>query len=300
MTDFVSILQSPFTGDNPQIGRVVVIGKNGFVGSSVIEELQKNRVSVIGLGRSDIELTSSVSQAQLAKVIKPGDVVIFAAGDVPVKSVEQFSSNLLALENCIKGLNGIQLTQFVYISSDAVYEDSLNPLSESSTRAPESLHGLMHLTREIMLESSHLNNILCLVRPTLIYGIRDPHNGYGPCLFIRSAKRFGQISLFGGGEERRDFVHISDISQIICEVVRTKYIGSLNIATGKLNSFNEIAILVSRLAVSKIEIKSVPRNGPMPHNGYRAFSTDLLSLRFPNVQMMPMEIGLQTMMEGDQ
>ena len=82
MTDFVSRLQSPFTGDDPQIGRVIVIGKNGFVGSSVIEELQKNRVSVIGLGRSDIELTSSVSQAQLAKVIKPGDVVIFAAGDV--------------------------------------------------------------------------------------------------------------------------------------------------------------------------------------------------------------------------
>jgi UDP-glucose 4-epimerase len=300
MTNFVPEAQSLTNRDFSRIGRVVVIGKNGFVGNSVIEVLHQNKVSVIGLGRSDIDLTSSAAQARLSKVIKPHDIVIFAAGEVPVKTVEQFNSNLVALENCIKGLNGIDLTQFIYVSSDAVYEDSSTPLSESSPRAPESLHGLMHLTREIMLETSHLNNVLCLVRPTLIYGAKDPHNGYGPCLFMRLANKLQPISLFGGGEERRDFVHISDVSEVIFELVRSKYTGSLNIATGKLNSFYEIATLVSKVVGADIEIKKIPRNGPMPHNGYRAFSTDLLKLRFPNVHMKSIEIGLRTMVGGNQ
>ena len=32
-----------------------------------------------------------------------------------------------------------------------------------------------------------LNIKLCIVRPTLVYGANDPHNGYGPNKFIRLA-----------------------------------------------------------------------------------------------------------------
>jgi UDP-glucose 4-epimerase len=299
LIDFISIALSQSPKNYSKIGRVVVIGKNGFVGGSVIEGLQRTKIPVIGLGRGDVDLTSSLAQAHLSKVIKPRDVVIFAAGEVPVKSIDQFSANLVALENCIEGLSGIELTQFIYISSDAVYEDSPTPLNESSTRAPVSLHGLMHLTREVMLQNSHLRNILCLVRPTLIYGVKDPHNGYGPCLFMRLAKKSEPISLFGRGEERRDFVHISDVSQIICELVHSKYIGPVNIATGELNSFYDLAVLVSKIVGNQIEIQTIPRSGPMPHNGYRAFSTDLLKVSFPEIKIKSLAIGLQTMMDED-
>ena len=30
---------------------------------------------------------------------------------------------------------------------------------------------------------------LCFLRPTLIYGSKDPHNGYGPNRFMRQAKK---------------------------------------------------------------------------------------------------------------
>ena len=44
----------------------------------------------------------------------------------------------------------------------------------------------MHLMRENMLKL--LDVKLCIVRPTLIYGTNDPHNGYGPNQFIRLAQ----------------------------------------------------------------------------------------------------------------
>jgi len=37
----------------------------------------------------------------------------------------------------------------------------------------------MHLTREMILKNK-FNKILCILRPTLIYGPGDSHNGYGP------------------------------------------------------------------------------------------------------------------------
>ena len=45
----------------------------------------------------------------------------------------------------------------------------------------------MHLAREIILNNclNELSINLAHIRPTLIYGKKDPHSGYGPNLFKR-------------------------------------------------------------------------------------------------------------------
>jgi len=47
---------------------------------------------------------------------------------------------------------------------------------------------------------------LAILRPTLVYGAGDPHNGYGPNRFRRLASANQPIVLFGEGEERRPAV----------------------------------------------------------------------------------------------
>ena len=54
----------------------------------------------------------------------------------------------------------------------------------------------MHLTREIILRNK-FKKILCILRPTLIYGMGDSHNGYGPNRFINLAVKNKSISIFG-------------------------------------------------------------------------------------------------------
>ena len=112
---------------------------------------------------------------------------------------------------------------------------------------------------------------MCFLRPTLIYGAEDPHNGYGPNRFIRLVQKGEEIILFGEGEERRDHVWIQDVSDLICRVLSHRSTGILNIATGTVFSFREIAEQATQITPNSSQIKSSPRSGPMPHNGYRAF-----------------------------
>ena len=101
------------------------------------------------------------------------------------------------------------IQHLLYLSSDAVYGDFESPMTEKNELSNSSLHGSMHLAREKMIQCT-INIPACFVRPTLIYGKSDPHNGYGPNQFRRLAEQGLDITLFGDGEERRDHVYIDN------------------------------------------------------------------------------------------
>ena len=168
----------------------------------------------------------------------------------------------------------IKYTHFIYLSSDAVYKDSSNLINEKSLTEPDSFHGLMHLIREKLIINQLIHN-LSIIRPTLVFGEGDPHNGYGPNLFLRNALENNSIYLFGKGEEKRDHVYISDVGKIISEIIFNKYLGVFNITSGRTITFYEIANKISKKFNNRIPINFKKRIGPMPHNGYRAFSNRL-------------------------
>ena len=284
--------------DSYEMKRVIVIGKSGFVGSELLLSLSSLEFEVIGIGRDDVDLTSQLAIPFLADIIHDTDIVVYASADVPVKSLEQFERNLSMLRNFLDGIKGKKLNQLIYISSDAVFADSEQPLTEKSPRGPENLHGLMHLVREVVLEGSEFKELLCIARPTIIYGANDPHNSYGPCSFMRLAKRTEEIVLFGNGEEERDFIHISDVANIITNIIQNRSTGAFNLATGEVHSFFEIAALTQKITQSKCLVTSKPRIGPMPHNGYRPFDTSNLKLAFPKFSPMSLKEGLNSMSNG--
>jgi nucleoside-diphosphate-sugar epimerase len=174
----------------------------------------------------------------------------------------------------------------VNISSDAVYADSSGPLTERSCAEPGSLHGAMHLAREVMFRAE-VKAPLAVLRPSLLYGAADPHNGYGPNRFRRLAAEGKEIVLFGEGEERRDHVYIGDVAELVARVLYRRSTGVLNIATGTVHSFREIAKRFSA------NVKGSPRSGPMPHNGYRPFDPAATRAAFPDFRYTPLEEGLK-------
>jgi UDP-glucose 4-epimerase len=284
--------------DSHEIKRIIVIGKSGFVGSELFLSLAAINAEVIGIGREDVDLTSPLSVIYFADIVRDSDIVVFASGDVPVKSLEQFENNLSMLRNFLDGIKGKKLSQLIYISSDAVFADSLQPLRENSRRGAENLHGLMHMVREVALENSDFMEVLCILRPTTIYGARDPHNSYGPCSFMRLAKHEEDIVLFGKGEEERDYVHISDVAAIVTRIIQKHTKGALNLASGEVHSFFEIAALTQDIVKSKSLVASKPRSGPIPHNGYRPFDITNLKLAFPEFLPVPLKEGLNSMHNG--
>jgi nucleoside-diphosphate-sugar epimerase len=166
-------------------------------------------------------------------------------------------------------------------------------MTEEFCAEPGSLHGAMHLAREVMLKSVAGKAPVAILRPTLIYGARDPHNGYGPNSFRRKAARGEEIVLFGNGEERRDHVLVDDVAEVgACTLFRRSG-GVLNVATGEVVSFREIADQVAAMHTPATPVRTTTRLGPMPHNGYRAFDIVACGKAFPDLKMTRLSDGLR-------
>jgi UDP-glucose 4-epimerase len=280
--------------------RVVVMGARGFVGNAIAARLERERVPVLRLGRREVDLLGLDGADGLAARLRPGDVLVAVSALAPCRSAAMLRDNITMAVAIAKAAASIPLAQVINISSDAVYADSPTPLTEASTRAPESLHGVMHLAREIIL-ASELKAPLVMLRPSLLYGAADPHDGYGPNRFRRWALTGEPIVLFGKGEERRDHVLIDDVAELTTRVICRHSTGVLNIATGTTASFREIAETVVRLSGRSVPIEETARTGPMPHNGYRPFDIAACRNAFPDFCFVPLEQGLsKTIAEATQ
>jgi nucleoside-diphosphate-sugar epimerase len=280
--------------------RVVVIGAAGFVGAAVAAQLAAAGIPHLGLGRHEIDLLNDGASERLAAQLRPGDAVVAAAARAPCRTMAMFIENMIIVKAIVDALARAPVSHVINVGSDAVYGDEPEPLTEHSPTAPETLHGVMHLAREVAFRSE-ISMPLAIVRPTLIYGASDPHNGYGPNRFRRQAARGEEIQLFGEGEERRDHVLVDDVSALILRIALRRSSGILNIATGETYSFRTVAEMVVAAARTPLAIKGSPRHGPMPHNGYRPFDPVACRAAFPDFHYVSLPAGIkraQTEMEA--
>ncbi len=276
--------------------RVVVLGANGFVSGELVRRLQEQGVPVLPLGRNELDLLSPDAAANLAPHLRPDDALVFVSALAPCKNPAMLAQNLAMANAVAAALKERPVAHVVYVSSDAVYMDIAEPMTEATPAAPGSLHGVMHLARELILQSELGGKVpLALLRPTLIYGARDPHNGYGPNRFARLAAKGEEIVFFGNGEERRDHVSIADVGALLVGILFRRSTGILNAVSGEVVSFREAAEWIVKESGSKSVLRATPRSGPMPHNGYRAFDPAARRAAFPEIPVTPWREGLRTL-----
>ena len=261
--------------------RVVVFGGRGFIGSNFCKILKEKKIHFVVVGSDKINFLKKNSVTKSLDLLRKDDYIFFSCALAPCKNLKMYEENFKMIMNFAKVLMKFKdFNKLIYISSDAVFTDTLNKINENSCKSPNNYHGLMHYQREVILKSIVPQNKICIIRPTLVFGKKDPHNGYGPNQFYRLAKESKPIKLFGKGEERRDHIFIDDLSNIIFKCFKSNFYGEINAVTGKLISFLEIAKYFQKKYDVKIEYTK--RNAPIPHNGYRAFNNNKLKKLFPN------------------
>jgi len=271
--------------------RVVVLGSAGFVGAASVRELRRAGLETLALGRAELDLLSPAAAAELQALLRPDDALVFVSARAPCKNPAMLVENLRMAEPVCAALRAVPVAQVVYISSDAVYRDSVSPLTESSCAEPASAHGVMHLGREVLLRADYAGP-LALLRPTLIYGADDPHNGYGPNRFRRLAAAGQEIVLFGEGEERRDHVRVEDVASLVRLIVQHRSAGVLNAVSGEVASFRELAEYTAAQFPTRVPVRGSPRRGPMPHGGHRPFDAAAIGRAFPGFAMESWRAGL--------
>lgn len=260
--------------------RVVVLGAGGFIGGTILQRLETEKLTTLALGRPGFDLLVPDAATRLAGELRSDDTLVFVSAQAPVKNPAMLLANLRMAEAVCAALQRQPILHLIYISSDAVYKDSPEPLTEASCAEPGSLHGVMHLAREIMLRGVH-SGPLALLRPTLVHGLADPHNGYGPNRFRRLAAAGREIVLFGEGEERRDHVAVEDIAELTLRMIRHRSHGTVNATSGEVVSFRALAEFCAAQFEPRVTVRGTPRVGPMPHNGYRPFAPSIALTAFP-------------------
>ena len=276
--------------------KIIVMGSSGFIGKAVYDSLVIKNIDCLGLSSKEADLLTEEGVLSLKKILNKNDKIIFISALAPCIDQGMFEKNLLMLRNFIKAITNITLKHILYVSSDAVYEDSLDLISESNNKIVNNYHGNMHIKREEVITKycDNKNINLTIIRPTLVYGPGDTHNGYGPNKFIRDLNAGNIINLFGKGEEKRDHIFIDDVVNVINECIITNTTGSFTLATGRVVSFHDIAKFTCKHKnIPYTQIKFTKRKGIMPHNGYRAFDVSKLKNTLPKLKFMDIEEGIK-------
>ncbi len=271
---------------------IAIIGARGFVGSSIYNELVNQGFSAIPITRKNINLSND-SFCSFSKLVSNKSILVFSAAIAPTRSSDDFFENMTILRNFIVAASKIKPLYILNISSDAIYPDSPYPLTEDVAPSPTSIHGLMHYVRESLLNIA-FPGIVGHIRPTLIYGATDPHNGYGPNSFMRNALKNSDLTLFGEGEELRDHIYIGDVSKLAVEMLKQLVPQAVNAASGHVVSFFEIAQnIIGMTGKGRILFKT--REYSVPHNGYRPINIDKAIRMFPGLNPLQIEDGLRIM-----
>ena len=104
----------------------------------------------------------------------------------------------------------------------------------------------------------------------------------------------------GEGEERRDHVLVDDVAEIVCRVIEHRSRGTLNIATGEVYSFRDIAERVAAMVKPVVAVRGTPRQGEMPHGGYRPFDIAACHRAFPDFRYTSLADGLKEVRDDRQ
>lgn len=260
--------------------RVVVLGAGGFVGKHLVENLSIKEIPTLAITRNQVDLLKDNAEHALAECLEPGDALVIISAIAPAKDYNQMIDNLEMMKpvcNVLKNKSP-ELSQIIYISSDAVYSDEASLVSEDSPKEPTSFHGMMHAARELMLKSVVGNTPFAILRSSILYGVGDPHNSYGPNRFMRMAQQNQTIKLFGGGEETRDHIYIRDVAEVISLVLQHKSKGTMNIATGDSVSFKFVADQVAKVTETGVAVETTERQNPITH---RKFDITTCNRAFP-------------------
>jgi len=299
--------------------RVLVTGGAGFIGSHSVEHLLANGDSVTVLDNFTSGKHAYLPQHAALTVIE-GDIrdaavveaamrnathVLHLAAQVsvrasvedPAHSASHNIAGFINVANCARRCAG---TRLVYASSAAVYgSPKALPLDERSGCEPTSPYGLEKLIDDQyaqLFDALFGLNVLGL-RYFNIYGPRqDPRSPYAGVIsrFVARIVAAEPLSVFGDGQQTRDFVHVKDVARANIAALQSTARGIINVGTGTSVSLLELIGMLGRCRGRVPEVRFEPAlPGDIRHSSMRP---DRMREALGFVTSIPLAEGLKTLL----
>ena len=254
------------------MAKIVVTGAAGFIGSHLVEALLSRGESVIGvdefneyydcrLKRKNIEnalanpqfklIENNILNLDWSELLKDTEVVFHQAAQAGVRASwgEHFhfytERNLNATQVILEAAKEAKdLKRFVYASSSSIYGNAQKlPTPETTCPQPVSPYGITKLAAEQLCWQYHQNFAVpaTALRYFTVYGPRQrPDMAFHK--FFRAVLQDQPISIYGDGEQTRDFTFISDaVAANLSAASASEAVGeAFNIGGGSRVSLNQV------------------------------------------------------------
>ncbi len=170
-------------------------------------------------------------------------------------------NNIDASQRLLEACVGRPLHRFVYASSSSVYGDSAPiPMREDALPQPVSPYGVTKLAAEQLCYLYSVNHGVpaTSIRYFTVYGPRQrPDMGFHR--FMTAVIRDQPITLYGDGEQTRDFTFVTDaVAATMAAGERGKPGRAYNIGGGSRVSINHVFDIIGRVAGKAVRIQREP------------------------------------------
>ncbi len=268
---------------------ILVTGGAGFIGSHVASGFAREGYDVVALdnlssgkrsnvpdGVELVELDIRDPEAGALIRERKFDLIVHHAAQIDVRvSVENprldAGINIDGLLNLLEAAREAGTRRFLYVSSGGVVygEPHLRPTPETEPKLPESPYGVSKLAGEQYLYYYHRVHGLDYValRYSNVYGPRqDPHGEAGVVAIFSTRLLGGQpLTVFGDGEQTRDYVFVGDVVKANLLVARAELSPAqqlddraFNVGTGDETSVNRLARALMLSSGRSGELKTAP------------------------------------------
>jgi UDP-glucose 4-epimerase len=258
--------------------KVLVTGGAGFIGSHLVRRLQAENVQVTALDDlstglrenlpEDIEfIETDVCGDALDNVVAVGgfDAIVHLAGQTMVDSsikapVRDAQQNIIGTIRVLEAARKNNVQRVIFASTAASYgnvRESDLPVKESKTLAPMSFYGLSKITVERYMEMYHhiFDLDYVVLRFANVYGERQGDGGEGGVIsiFAKAIAHGKDITIFGDGEQTRDFIYAGDVAAGIWAALCTEEVNAAyNLSTQTETSLRELVNILSNIAGRRI------------------------------------------------
>jgi UDP-glucose 4-epimerase len=276
--------------------KALITGVAGFIGSTLAERLVADGADVVGIDcftdyypraikERNLEslrrhsgfqfVESSIAGADLGRLLAGRTHVFHLAAQAGVRKSwgRHFSAyttnNIEATQLLLEALVGSRIERVVYASSSSVYGDAAAiPMREDALPQPVSPYGVTKLSGEQLCHLYFANHGIPAVslRYFTVYGPRQrPDMGFHR--FLTAAVRDQPITVFGDGEQTRDFTFITDaVAATMAAATRGTPGRVYNIGGGSRVSVNEVLEMIGRVTGKRLQLVVDPvQKGDMRH-----------------------------------
>lgn len=271
---------------------ILITGGSGFIGSHIVEYFQgkADTIRVLDNLRTGYQhnldgldckfIEGSVTDRALVKKAMQGiDYVFHLAAMVSVpesmaKISECVEINVNGLINVLEEASDAGVKKLVFASSAANYGDNPTvPKVETMYPEPKSPYAITKLDGEYYLEMFRSEGKLetASIRFFNVFGPRqDPKGAYAAAvpIFIEKAVKGEDVTVYGDGEQTRDFIYVKDIVGALVFAVTTEGVhGTYNAGYGGQITINDLANTILETANTEAKLLHGPeRAGDVKHS----------------------------------